>query len=89
MPKKRVKASTKKKSARGTKEKKDAKAFVDHLVKDRGMRAKLKKGWEDVIRAGKKKGFKFTRQELRSHFKKRYGVGKLMKEDEPDTCVCI
>jgi predicted ribosomally synthesized peptide with nif11-like leader len=80
-----AKKSSKKKST----EKKDAKAFVDHLVKDRVLRSKLKKGWNDVIAAGKKKGYKFTREELRSHFKKRYGVGKLMKEDEPDTCICI
>jgi predicted ribosomally synthesized peptide with nif11-like leader len=80
-----AKKSSKKKSA----EKKDAKAFVDHLAKDRVLRSKLKKGWNDVIAAGKKKGYKFTREELRSHFKKRYGVGKLMKEDEPDTCICI
>lgn len=80
-----AKKSSKKKST----EKKDAKAFVDHLEKDRGMRSKLKKGWNDVIAAGKKKGYKFTREELRTHFKKRYGVGKLMKDDEPDTCICI
>jgi predicted ribosomally synthesized peptide with nif11-like leader len=84
MPKKSMKRSSKK-----TTEKKDAKAFIAHLEKDRGMRSKLKKGWADVIAAGKKKGYKFTRQELRSHFKKRYGVGKLMRDDEPDTCICI
>lgn len=80
-----AKKSSKKKST----EKKDAKAFVDHLAKNKVLRGKLKKGWNDVIAAGKKQGYKFTRQELRSHFKKRYGVGKLMKEDEPDTCICI
>jgi hypothetical protein len=85
MPKKSMKRSSKKKST----EKKDAKAFIDHLIKDRGMRAKLRKGWDDVIKAGKKKGYKFTRQELRSHFKKRYNVGNLMRDDEPDTCFCI
>lgn len=84
-----AKKASRKKKASGTKEKKDAKAFVDHLEKDRGLRSKLKKGWNDVIAAGKKKGYKFTRQELRTHFKKRYGVGKLMRDDEPDTCVCI
>jgi predicted ribosomally synthesized peptide with nif11-like leader len=79
----------KKSSTKKSTEKKDAKAFVDHLEKDRAMRSKLKKGWNDVIAAGKKKGYKFTREELRTHFKKRYGVGKLMKDDEPDTCICI
>jgi predicted ribosomally synthesized peptide with nif11-like leader len=83
------KASRKKKSTSGTSQKKDAKAFVDHLAKNKVLRGKLKKGWEDVISAGKKQGYKFTRQELRTHFKKRYAVGKLMKEDEPDTCICI
>ncbi|MCI0443885.1 Nif11-like leader peptide family natural product precursor [bacterium] len=83
------KASRKKKSTSGTSQKKDAEAFVDHLAKDKVLRRKLKKGWNDVIAAGKKKGFKFTRQELRAHFKRRYAVGKLMKEDEPDTCICI
>jgi RNA recognition motif-containing protein len=86
MPKKSVKRSSKSKAST---EKKDAKAFIDHLEKNRVLRTKLKKGWEAVLKDGKKKGYKFTRQELRTHFKKRYGVGKLMKNDEPDTCICI
>jgi len=85
MPKKSVKRSSKSKST----EKKDAKAFIDHLEQNRVLRTKLKKGWEDVLKDGKKKGYKFTRQELRTQFAKRYGVGKLMKDDEPDTCICI
>lgn len=86
MPKKSVKRSSKSKAST---EKKDAKAFIDHLEKNRVLRTKLKKGWEAVLKDGKKKGYKFTRQELRTHFKKRYGVGKLMRDDEPDTCICI
>jgi hypothetical protein len=85
----RKKVIRKKKSASGTAEKKDAKAFVDHLEKNKVIRRKLTKGWNDVIAAGKKQGYKFTRQELRAHFKARYGVGKLMRDDEPDTCICI
>jgi Nif11 domain len=85
MAKKSMKRSSKKKSA----EKKDAKAFVDHLEKNRVLRSKLRKGWEAVLKEGKKKGYKFTRQEIRAHFKKRYGVGRLMRDDEPDTCLCI
>ena len=80
-----AKKSSKKKST----EKKDAKAFIDHLAKNRVLRTKLKKGWNDVIAAGKKKGYKFTREELRAQFKKRYKVGSLLKNDEPDTCICI
>lgn len=89
MPKKSVKARSSKKKPAAAKTKKDAKAFVDHLEKNRQLRARLKKGWDEVIQAGKKQGFKFTRQELRAHFKKRYGVGSLMRDDGPDTCVCI
>jgi len=80
-----VKRSSKSKAT----EKKDAKAFIAHLEKNRVLRTKLKKGWEDVLKEGKKKGYKFTRQELRSQFAKRYGVRKLMRNDEPDTCICI
>jgi hypothetical protein len=82
-------AKTPKKSAAGTTGKKDAAAFVDHLHKNAEMRAVLKKGWDDVIRAGKKKGFNFTKQELHDHLKKRYNVTSLNEEDEPDTCLCI
>jgi hypothetical protein len=86
MPKKTVKRSSKSKAST---EKKDAKAFIDHLETNRVLRTKLRKGWDAVLKDGKKKGYKFTREELRSQFAKRYGVGKLMRDDEPDTCICI
>jgi hypothetical protein len=84
---KSARTTTKKGAKAGTK--KDAAAFVDHLHANKEMRAILKKGWDDVVRAGKKKGFTFTRQELHDHLKKRYKVTSLNEEDEPDTCVCI
>lgn len=67
----------------------DAAAFVDHLHKDKKLRAILKKGWDDVIAQGKKKGFKFSKQELHNHLKKKYNVTSMPEEDEPDTCLCI
>lgn len=66
-----------------------AEAFVDHLENNAQMKARLRKGWSEVIAQGKKKGFKFSRQELREHLIKRYGVTNLPKDDEPDTCICI
>jgi hypothetical protein len=85
---KRSTSSTSKKST-GTKSEKDVRAFVDHLHKDKKARAILKKGWDEVVRSGKKQGFKFTKQELHDHLKKRYKVTSLPHGDEPDTCVCI
>jgi Nif11 domain len=86
MAKKTVKkSSTSKRKTSGAK--KDAAAFVDHLEKSREINSKLRKTWNEVIAVGKKKGFKFTRDELRNHFKKRYGVKS--KPDYPDTCFCI
>ena len=81
--------SAKKKSAAGSTSKMDAAAFVDHIHTNRDMRAVLKKGWDEVVRAGKKKGYNFTKQELHDHLKKRYKVTSLKEEDEPDTCICI
>lgn len=81
--------TTSKKKSTGSKTKKGAAEFVDHLHTNKEMRAVLKKGWDDVIRAGKKKGFTFTKQELHDHLKKRYNVTSLNEEDEPDTCLCI
>ena len=75
--------------AKPAKSKKDAAAFVDFIHKNKQIRAKLKQGWDRVIQEGKKKGFKFTKQELHTHLKKKYNVKKLPKEDEPDTCICI
>jgi hypothetical protein len=77
-----------KKAATG-KSKKDVRAFVDHLHKDKKMRSILKKGWDEVIQAGKKQGFSFTKQELHDHLKDRYNVTSVNEGDEPDTCVCI
>jgi hypothetical protein len=59
------------------------------LHKDRNLRSKIRKGWEAVIKGGKKQGFVFTRQELLDHLKKKYKIKKLPKGDEPDTCICI
>jgi predicted ribosomally synthesized peptide with nif11-like leader len=79
-----------KKTAAATKSsKKDAAAFVDHIHTNKDMRAVLKKGWDEVVRAGKQKGYNFTRQELHDHLKKRYKVTSLQEKDEPDTCICI
>ncbi len=77
------------KKKKPTAAKKDVVAFVDHLEKNKVLRSRLRKGWNEVIAAGKKKGFKFTRQELRNHFKKRYGVKFSASADNPDTCICI
>lgn len=86
MAKKTVKkSSSSKKKTSGTK--KDVAAFVDHLEKSREIRNHLRKSWNQVIAAGKKKGFKFTRQELHDHFKKKYGIKS--HPDNPDTCICI
>ena len=82
---KKSKASSKKKAST----RKDVVGFVDHLEKSRELRTRLRKSWDSVIAAGKKKGFKFTRQELRNHFKKRYGVSVQTGKDKPDTCICI
>lgn len=68
---------------------KDAQAFVDLIHNDRKMRARLKKGWDEVIQEGKKQGYKFTKQELHDHMKKRYGVTSMQEGDDPDTCICI
>jgi hypothetical protein len=86
MAKKKVKKSSSKKT---TAAKKDVVSFVNHLEKNRQLRSKLRKTWDSVIAAGKKKGFKFTRQELANHFKKRYGVKIYSGKDKPDTCICI
>jgi hypothetical protein len=86
MAKKSVKKSSKKKAS-GTR--KDVAGFVDHLEKSQELRSRLRKSWDAVIASGKKKGFKFTRQELRNHFKKRYGVKLQAGKDKPDTCICI
>jgi hypothetical protein len=67
----------------------DAGAFVDFLHKDRKTRLILKKGWDAVIKEGKKKGFKFTKQQLHDHLKEKFNVTSLPNEDEPDTCFCI
>jgi hypothetical protein len=80
-------AKTKKKSTAGAK--KDVAAFVDFLHKDKNLRSKIKKGWDDVIKSGKKQGYKFTMQDLHNHLKKKYKLKKLPKGDEPDTCLCI
>lgn len=80
-------AKTKKKSTAGAK--KDVTAFVDLLHKDKNLRSKIRKGWNDVIKSGKKKGYKFTMAELRDHLKKKYKLKKLPSGDEPDTCICI
>jgi hypothetical protein len=69
--------------------KKDAAAFVDFVHGNKKVRMKLKKGWDEVIKEGKKQGYKFTKQELHDHMKKKYNVVGLPKEDEPDTCICI
>ena len=77
------------KKATAKRPKKDVKAFVDHIHKDKKMRAVLKKGWDEVIKAGKKQGFSVTKQELHDHLKKRYKVTSTQEQDEPDTCICI
>jgi hypothetical protein len=69
--------------------KKDVAAFVHHIHTNRAFRMKLKKGWDEIIKEGKKQGFKFTKQELHNHLKKKYNVKSLPSEDEPDTCICI
>ena len=84
MPTKRAKKG--KPSAKG---KKDVAAFVDSLHKDKKLRSKIRKGWEAVIKDGKKKGYKFTRQQLHDHLKKKYKLKKLPSGDEPDTCICL
>lgn len=84
------KATTKKsKSTPKIKGPTDAAAFVDFLHKDRKTRLILKKGWDAVIKEGKRKGFKFTKQQLHDHLKEKFNVTKLPNEDEPDTCFCI
>jgi nitrogen fixation uncharacterized protein len=72
-----------------SKNKKDVAAFVDSLHKDKNLRAKIRKGWESVIKSGKKKGYKFTRAELHNHLKKTFKLKRLPRGDEPDTCFCI
>ena len=68
---------------------KDAAGFVDLIHKDKKFRANLKKGWDATIKEGKKRGFKFTKQELHDHLKKKYGVSATHEEDDPDTCICV
>jgi predicted ribosomally synthesized peptide with nif11-like leader len=82
-------ASTKRPAARRAAPKNDAKAFLDLMHKDKSLQAHMKKGWEEIVRAGKKRGFDFTPQELYKHMKKRYGIAKPPLHDDPDTCLCI
>jgi hypothetical protein len=82
-----AKTTAKKKTAATTS--KDAAAFVDHLHENAELRSILKKGWEEVIRRGKKKGFKFTKQQLHDQLKNKYNVTSMPEDDEPDTCLCI
>jgi hypothetical protein len=82
---KKKKSSSSKKRTSGTK--KDVAAFVAHLEKSRPIRSKLRKAWSDVVAHGKKKGFKFTREELRNHLNKKYKIKRT--RDNPDTCFCL
>jgi hypothetical protein len=59
------------------------------MHKDKALQQHMKKGWEEIVRVGKKRGFDFTPQELYKHMKKRYGIAKAPLQDDPDTCVCI
>jgi predicted ribosomally synthesized peptide with nif11-like leader len=68
---------------------KDAKAFVEHVHKDKKIRSMLRKPWDEVIQMGKKQGYKFTRQELRDHLMRKYNLTASQEGDEPDTCICI
>jgi hypothetical protein len=87
MAKKKSSASKSKKGSTGSK--KDVQAFVDYIHTDKKMRGTVKKGWDAVIQAGKKQGYKFTKQDLHNHLKKKYGVTSSQEGDEPDTCICI
>jgi predicted ribosomally synthesized peptide with nif11-like leader len=82
-------ASTKKSAARPATPKNDAKAFLDLMHKDKTLQQHMKKGWEEIVRVGKKRGFDFTPQELYKHMKKRYGIARPPLHDDPDTCLCI
>ncbi len=79
--------ATASKKSKGSKN--DVAAFVDFIHKNKQVRTKLKKGWDEVIKEGKKRGYKFTKQQLHDHLKKKYKVKSLPNEDEPDTCICI
>jgi hypothetical protein len=81
--------ATKKATSKQPAQKKDAAAFMDHFQKNKKLKGKIRDGWNAVIADAKKQGYKFTRQELRDHIKKRYGLKSPPGSDEPDTCVCI
>jgi hypothetical protein len=80
---------TAKKKASKPAPKKDAEAFMTLFHKNKSLRAKVRKGWNDVIAEAKKKGYTFTRKQLSDHIKKRHGIKSPPGHDEPDTCICI
>ena len=88
--KKSVASTSKKTAARGAAPKKDAKAFLDLLHKDKTLQDHLRSGWDRAIKVAKKKGYKFTDQELLDHMVKRYQIKKPPESSDPDTCtICL
>jgi hypothetical protein len=77
------------KSSSKSSQKLGAADFMTVFQKSKSLRAKVKKGWNDVIAEAKKKGYKFSKQELKDHIMKRYGIKSPPGHDEPDTCICI
>lgn len=68
---------------------KDAKAFFDLMHSDKTLQGKLRKGWLDVLRSAKQRGYNFDPRELQKHFVEKYGIRKPAPNDDPDTCICM
>lgn len=76
-------------TGKGQKPKMDAQAFVDLIRSNKKVRSSLTKGWNEAIREGKKRGYKFSRKDLRDHLKKLLHLKSVPKQNEPDTCFCV
>ncbi|HSE98933.1 MAG TPA: Nif11-like leader peptide family natural product precursor [Blastocatellia bacterium] len=82
-------ASKKRPAAPRKAPKNDAQAFLDLMHEDKTLQRHMKKGWQEIVQIGKKRGFEFTPQELYKQMKKRYAISKPPLTDDPDTCICF
>jgi hypothetical protein len=82
-------AASKKPTARKTTPKKNTKTFFDLLQKDKGLQAKLRMGWDEILKSGKRRGYKIDPKELHDHLMKKLGVTEPSSHDDPDTCICF
>jgi predicted ribosomally synthesized peptide with nif11-like leader len=65
------------------------KKFLDHVEKDKALRAKVKEASDQLVRLAKEHGYSFSREELNNHMREKWGVSKpktAASGDDPDTC---